>query len=229
MNPDDCRRRKPEVRACGRCSRDVGRASASRTASRCRPVRSLGSSLAELMVTLALAAGMMLAVIPGLTTALHRATLRAAGQHVLGILVEAQNRAATSDRYCGVKFSLANGEWWYTVYEDGNGNGILTEDIMSGVDTPITAADLVFPSRTRTRIGYTPGTVAFDTGKPMTGDELPVNFNKSTICSFSPSGTGTPGSVYFTDGVYGAMVRSSGESGRVRVAFYNGKTGGWQE
>ena len=194
-----------------------------------REPRLLGTSLAELMVTLGLTASMMLVVIPALTTAVHRAALRYAGQHVLQILVEAQNHAATTDRYCGVKFSLVNGEWWYRLYEDGNGNGILAVDIVSGIDTPIAPADLVFPSKGSTHIGYTPGTVAFDTGIPMTGDESPVNFNRSTICSFSPAGSATPGSVYFTDGVYGAMVRSSGESGRVRAAFYHGKTGGWQE
>jgi Tfp pilus assembly protein FimT len=229
MNPNDGRCWTPEVRVGGSCDPKVDTPSVPRPERRDRPVRLRGSSLAELVVTLALSAGMMLAVIPALTTALHRATLHNAGQHVLEILVEAQNRAATSDRYCGVRFSLVDGEWWYTMYEDGNGNGILAVDITSGIDTPIAARDLVFPSRTRTRIGYTPGTVNFDTGKPMMGDESPVNFNKSTICSFSPGGSGTPGSVYFTDGVYGAMVRSSGDSGRVRAAFYHGKNGGWQE
>ena len=57
-----------------------------------------------------------------------------------------------------------------------------------------------------------------------------MQFNRSTICSFSPTGSATPGTVYITDGAGQLFaVRVAGASGRVRTLRYNGARRRWDE
>ena len=60
-------------------------------------------------------------------------------------------------------------------------------------------------------------------------DASPVQFGRSTICSFSPVGSGTPGTVYLVDG--GGQLwaaRCTGAGGRVRVLRYDAASRKWE-
>src|SRR5260221_14250575 len=60
--------------------------------------------------------------------------------------------------------------------------------------------------------------------------DSPVQFNRSAMCSYSPIGGGTPGSIYLSDGsptFY--AVRVLGASGRVPLVRYDPVSGKWVE
>ncbi len=186
-----------------------------------------GFSLPELLVVLGIASTLMLIAIPAVSTALHRATLETAAVHVLEILTDIQSEAEMSGYALGVKFTEMDGQWSYAVYADGNGNGIRSSDIATGIDRLVVPRRLLFPSGSKVQPGFADGITDIDTGKPFPPGTSPITFS---ICTFSPGMTTSPGSIYLADGSsVGIMVRCSGSSGRIRILHYNDIVGGWRE
>jgi hypothetical protein len=57
----------------------------------------------------------------------------------------------------------------------------------------------------------------------------PIRFNASDICSFSPIGECTPGSIYLWDGRDRmAVVRVYGRSGKLRTLYYRRGERNWK-
>ena len=65
-------------------------------------------------------------------------------------------------------------------------------------------------------------------GDPLPPTAAAVQFGSSTICSFSPTGSGTPGTIYIADGA-GQLcaLRVYGASGRVRLLRYDAARRQW--
>ena len=83
-------------------------------------------------------------------------------------------------------------------------------------------------------IATTSSGVAWACGYPD-GDSIPANaspvqFGASTICSFSPIGESTSGTIYLTDaGGLAYAVRVFGGSGKVRLLRYNAGRRRWEQ
>lgn len=187
-------------------------------------MRSRGYTLAELLITLAII-GMFAAVAQPAWLSLHRlAGLRAAANEFTSIFRAARMRAITRGRSSGLKFIQQNGVWMYTLYDDGNGDGIRNADIKSGVDPQIAPPKRVLDSVRFVSVGLTSATNVDPDGDLLKATASPVQFGTSTICSFSPLGAATPGTIYLTDSSTGAWcVRVLGASGRVRMLRWSGK------
>ena len=57
-----------------------------------------------------------------------------------------------------------------------------------------------------------------------------LQFGNSTICSFSPQGGGTPGTIYISDGISNLYcVRVFGATGRLRMLRYDSGKQKWEE
>lgn len=132
-------------------------------------------------------------------------------------------RAIASGRNVGVRFTKSGTTWMYTLYDDRNGNGIKTAEINSGVDKRIT-----FPKRVLNTVRYASIAVPTQTiidpdGAKLKPTDSPVQFGSSAICSFSPLGESSSGTIYLTDSdgeIWCARVY--GASARVRVLRYAG-------
>ena len=80
------------------------------------------------------------------------------------------------------------------------------------------ASAIVMPSFHIATIGLLKTAVKDPDGDALKPDASAVQFGRSTICSFSPVGSSTPGTVYLIDG--GGQLwaaRCTGAGGRVRV------------
>ena len=88
-----------------------------------------------------------------------------------------------------------DGRVFYSVYSDGNANGVRSADIDSGVDRRISGPYPLSGGAPSVRVGINPGVPNLppETGE-LSGD--PVRFGQSDILSFSPLGTATPGTFY---------------------------------
>lgn len=181
------------------------------------PVNVRGYSLIELLVVIA-AIGMIVAVtLPSLGEMNRRRELRAATAELRSIFREVRSRAISSGHNAAVKFSLADGEWQYAIFEDGDGDGVRNADIASGTDPLVVPFRRVFGTQGHVRIGLPPVAVRDpDLGIVRPGDS-PVRFNRSTLCSFSPMGGGTSGSIYLTEGTRAAVLRMYGPTARLRL------------
>ncbi|HYM61286.1 MAG TPA: hypothetical protein VEZ11_10370, partial [Thermoanaerobaculia bacterium] len=161
---------------------------------------------------------------------LMRAGLKGAACHVRNIMVMTRANAVALEASRAVKFTLRDGVWYYAIYDDSNRNGVLNDEINSGVDPLVEGPYPIFTAGSIGQVGYpTAGVADPDTGGPIDPGALAVNFNRSTLCSFSAVGSGTPGSIYLTNGTAAMMVRSSGDSGHIRVMTYDSLRRRWEE
>ncbi len=183
-----------------------------------------GFSLAELAVSLAVLVLILLLGAPSLVQATSDMRLRLAAFELVGVLRQARASAVRLDANVAVKFRTAqDGTVTFTLYRDGDGDGVLNRDIDSGVDPQIEPARRLENLGKGVGFGFPPGPAPPDPSSP--GHRLsltdPIRFNTSDLASFSSLGTSTPGSLYLTDGVGRLVaVRVANRAGKVRVLTY---------
>jgi hypothetical protein len=155
--------------------------------------------------------------------------IRSAVHETTVAFYRARSSAIARNRNVGLKFRLNGPRHEWTLYVDGNGNGVRSSEIASGVDP---ALGVYVPwSRNDVLPGIMTGIRVPDPGNPggyLDRIDDPIRFNNSDICSFSGIGESTPGSVYLWDGRNRmAVVRVFGGTARVRVLYYRRGERGW--
>ncbi len=187
-----------------------------------------GFSLLEMIVALAIVGVIALCAVPAFGTYRRRASMTSQVVELQGIFRSLRMRAIASGRNAGVKFVQVGNQWTYSLYEDGDGDGIRSDDIASGVDRRFAGPSMLTPQFRIASIALLPNAIRDPDGDPLAPTAPAVQFNRSTICSFSPTGSATPGSVYITDGAGELIaVRVTGASGRVRTLRYNTGSRRW--
>lgn len=191
-----------------------------------------GFSLLELLMVTAIIGLMVSFSVPYFASFRDRSGVQAASRELAAELRRVRSMAIARGKNLGIRFTPTPGGWAYSVFEDGDGDGVRNDDIRAGRD-PLREAARPLPEATgNARVGY-PALITPrdpDDGLPIDKESSPVRFGSSRLCSFSPLGTGTAGSVYITDGRKNvSVVRVVGATGRVRVLRYaGGAKGGWR-
>ena len=167
-----------------------------------RPLRpSRGVTLPEILTTLAI-----LSVAAGLAGAAMHAiagmsSLRAAAHEIAGVFTRARGRAIHRSVYCGVKWVGRDGDLVLAIHDDGDGDGVRTDDIEDGTDPRVFGPVSVRRRWPKVVVGFIPGFTARDPkGNPAGDLSDPLRFGQSDIASFSPFGDCSPGSVWLGDG-----------------------------
>jgi hypothetical protein len=195
--------------------------------------RSTGFQIVELVVAISLVAIFATLSVPWLLRIGSGLRVRLAAEELAGALRSARAYAIRHSAKVGVKFMERPGRGWaFRLYRDGDGDGVLSRDIESGVDPAATPErDLVHTGR-HVGFGFPPGEPPRDPGDPRRRlDRLddPIRFNRSDLASFSPLGGATPGSLYVSDHLHHlAVVRVFGTTGKVKVMLYDPQTETWR-
>jgi type II secretory pathway pseudopilin PulG len=190
-------------------------------------MRDRGFSLVEALVAVFIVLAMAAVAFPVFRARFADAHLVGAGQQFKSQFRFACSEAVRSGVYTAIRFERRDdGTVWYAVYADGDEDGVLTQDIVSGRDRLVSGPYPLSGGAPGVRVGINPGVPAPppDHGE-LSGD--PVRFGRSDILSFSPLGTATPGTFYLAGDVAQAAVRVSGGSARVRLMVWRG--GKWRE
>ena len=118
----------------------------------------------------------------------------------------------------GLRFDRESGAITFSVFQDGNGNGIRSADISSGVDRlvePPTALAEHFPG----------ADIGLAAESPVSD---PIQIGPTDLLTFTPAGTSTSGTIYISDRAGSQWaVRILGATGRTRVLRYDPRTRGW--
>ena len=178
-----------------------------------------GFTLPDLLTTMAI-----LSVAAGLSASAAKVfsgmlMLRGATQEVSSILIRTRARAAFRGIYSGVKWTTSEDGVSMAVHDDGDGDGVRSDDIACGVD-PLVQGPIPLKKRwPGVSVAFLSGFGVRDPGGSPVGDlSDPVRFGRSDVASFSPRGDCSPGSVWIGDGRgRQALVRLSGASGRIAV------------
>ena len=178
-----------------------------------------GWTLVELLfvsTVFAVVAGMS---VPFLATGLDRSRTEAAARYLASRFALARMEAVKRSASVAIRFGDRRSAHEFTVYVDGNGNGVRALDIERQVDRPIGRSERLGDSFPGVTIGVLPGIgVASD----------PVQIGASGLMTFTPMGTGTSGTVYIRGrGSVQYAVRVFGVTGRTRVLRYEARTGAW--
>ncbi|HTQ79282.1 MAG TPA: GspH/FimT family pseudopilin [Thermoanaerobaculia bacterium] len=185
-----------------------------------------GFQLGDLTVALAVFGLAMAVGVPQLLRITADLRLRLAADEVVASLRQAASLAVRTNREVALRFDIAGHQGsstTFTLYRDGDGDGVTNEDIRSGVDPQVAPAGRLEHVGGEIRFGL-PSQRVRDPGDPghyLEGDD-PIRFNDSNLASFGPLGTSTPGSVYLTDGgSHLVAVRVYGRTGHIRVLHYD--------
>jgi prepilin-type N-terminal cleavage/methylation domain-containing protein len=188
-----------------------------------------GASLPELVVVLAILGIVFTLGLPPLTDVLAEEGLATAAREVSTILIGARDRAVFQGVDVGVKWVSSGGDLVLSVYQDGNGNGVTTADIKKGVDRLVAGPFGLRNKYPGITFSFVPGFNGTDPGGAAIGDLAdPIRFGASNICSFSPVGESSPGSVYLSSRrSRQAAVRVTPANAKIQVFTWHGKTLKW--
>ncbi len=191
--------------------------------------RPAGVSLFELLLTITAVAWFLVLATPGIRQLRQSVALRSAVHETSVAFFRARSYAISKNRNVGLKFRRSGGRYEWALYADGNGNGVRTAEIAGGVDRYLGVS---YPwSRNDVLPAIMTGTPVPDPGSPgryLDRIDDPIRFNSSDICSFSPVGESTPGSVYLWDSHDGmAVLRVYGRTAKLRSLYYRRGERGW--
>ncbi len=191
-----------------------------------------GYQLLETIVGLAIVMIMAGFLLPPLLRLADGRRVRLAAAELTSVLREARSYAIRHNSRVGVKFHVEEGRVRFTLYRDGDGDGVLNRDIDSGVDPPLGLPRSLTHLGRNIRFGFPPGRAPRDPGDPrrrMRRLDDPIRFNRSDIASFGPLGGSTPGSLYVTDSVRHLLaVRVFGRTGKVKVLRWDAIEDRWR-
>jgi prepilin-type N-terminal cleavage/methylation domain-containing protein len=180
-----------------------------------------GFSLLELVVVIGLTAVLSTTVVSLALSRLDLSRTAGAAWYVAGRMASARMEAAKRSAYVALQFVERDGGYRFAAYLDGNRNGVRTSDIAAGVDRrlgPEERLDQQFPG---VGFGICEDVAAVEPGDILDGGD-PIRIGRSSLLSFSPDGSATPGTVYIR-GLQASQyaVRVLGATGRTRILRFD--------
>jgi len=187
-----------------------------------------GYSAIDLVFVIGLIATFSTAAVPGVIAGLNDRRAAAAARYMSARLQRARMDAVVRSRAVAIRFTRAQGgRYVFTVYVDGNRNGVTAEDISRGIDERISPAESLADAFPGIEFGALPGLPAVDAGGTPPGDD-PIRLGSANAATFSPAGTSTSGSVYVRGPSTQFVVRLFGETGKTRVLTFDSRTRKWK-
>jgi hypothetical protein len=186
-------------------------------------VNERGSTLLEVVIVLALILLSASMLAPNLRAYSQEAQIRGAAQVFQGRFREAYSIAVRRNVATAIRFESGPGGTFYSLYVDGNSNGVLSADIASGRDRRISGPTPLDAGLAGVRVGINRGVPAIPPDSGTLDPADPIRFGRSNMLSFSPMGTATPGTFYLAGSFAQAAVRVTPGSARVRTLFCRGR------
>ena len=170
------------------------------------------------MVVVAVIATLACVALAQATASFDHSRGHAAARYLASRLAFARTQAVGRGVAVGLRFDQVPGGFAFRPFRDGNGNGIRTADIQSGVDVPIDPPTSLFEQFPGVDIGMS---------SSLPGND-PVQLGQTNLLTFMPTGTATAGTIYIRDREDTQWaVRVLGATGRTRVLRYDPRTRGW--
>jgi prepilin-type N-terminal cleavage/methylation domain-containing protein len=191
-------------------------------------MRQRGFSLTELLTALAIIGLFASLSVPAFLSYQRQSAVRAATAEIRTMFHLARSRAIARQRNAGLRFTTSGVQWQYAICDDGNGDGIRNDDLLKGIDRCIDVPRPVLRESRFATIGVPGDTIKDPDGDALLPTSVPVQFGNSRICSFSPLGESTSGTIYLTNrngDVY--AVRVYGATAKIRMLRFDRGSAKW--
>ena len=183
-----------------------------------------GYTVLELLFTVAIGATLVAIAVPLTSSAADDIRAAAAARYLASTIGSARIDAVRRSAALGFRFEEDVDDFRLSLHVDGNGNGVRTAEIRSGVDPPVGSPERLGDRHSGVRFGLLPGIADLD-GAFGTTDGVRVG--ASRILALSPTGGATSGTLYLHGRRSQYAVRVLGATGRVRVFHYNAGARQW--
>ena len=182
-----------------------------------------GHTLVEMVLVVAILVIFGTLSVPHIRAYSAEAHLLGAGQVFRGEFRQARSMAVMRGVNTALRFEAqADGGWTLSTYADGNRNGVLSSDIVAGIDRRVAGPRQLTTGAGDVRVGINPGTPAIPPDHGTLEPADPIRFGASNMLSFSPLGTATPGTFYLAGAHAQAAVRVTPGTARVRLMVCRG-------
>ena len=187
-----------------------------------------GFSLIEVVAVLSIAATVVAIAIPQVLATIDDSRASAAARYLATRLQQTRMEAVLRARNIALRVTQAGASFAYAVYQDGNGNGVLSLDIQRGLDSQVHPSERLPDRFPGVDFGAVPGLPAADPGGSLPGSD-PVKLGAGNMVSFTPGGTSSSGTLYILGrrGAQYALV-IFGETGRTRLSKWDGRNHQWR-
>ena len=184
-----------------------------------------GYNLIEIVVVVAVVGVLAVVGIPALERASRAIRLELAAAELASTLRMTRIYAIRHGVGVAIRFRMTpSGDVIFTMYRDGDGDGVRNRDIEAGIDPIEQPARRLTGLGRGVRFGFPSGVRPRAPGSRRRLDRLddPIRFNRSDLASFGAGGSATPGTLYLTDGSRGLVaVRVTNHVGSVRTLRYD--------
>ena len=187
-----------------------------------------GYCLIELAAAIGISAAIAAAAVPQVLVTVDDSRALGAARYVAARLYDTRMEALTRSTHVAMRFAFNGSAYEYTVYQDGNGNGVLARDIRSGADTAIRTVERLPDRFGGVDFGALPGLPPVDPSSASPGSD-PIRLGSSDMVSFTAAGACTTGTLYIRGkGTAQYAVVIYGDTGRIRVMKYEAPGGRWR-
>ncbi len=187
-----------------------------------------GLTLVEMLIVAALLVTLVAVGLPLLLTGVDEYRTASAARYLAARCRLARMEAVRRSASVALRFQRDGTTVRYAAFLDGNSNGVRSAEIARGIDRPVSAYERIsdlFPGVTfaiHEDIPIIGSTAA------SSGDRDGVQIGRSSIMSFTPIGSATPGTLYLRGrGRVQYAVRVLGATGRTRVLKFDTGSRAW--
>jgi prepilin-type N-terminal cleavage/methylation domain-containing protein len=190
-------------------------------------MRERGFSLVEMVVVVAILMVLAAVFAPNLKAYAVDAHLLGAGRQFKEEFLKARSLAVKTGVQTAIRFERRPDGAYFSVYADGNFNGVLAAEIATGTDVRVAGPFVLSGGAPDVRVAINPGTPAIPPQRGLLDTSDPIRFGRSDMLSFSPLGTASPGTFYLAGVGQQAAVRVN--PGTSRVSFLSCRGAKWRE
>jgi type II secretion system protein H len=188
-----------------------------------------GFTLLELLTVIAILGMVAATAVPSWMTLRRRAAVRSAAAEIRMVFHATRARAIARSDHAGLRFTRNGSQWQFAVYDDGDADGVRNDDIAARIDRCVIPPQHLFQQPQLVSIGLLPNEIRDPDGDRLRPTDAPIQFGRSAICSFSPMGSSTSGTIYLTDdGGSLYAVRVYGATAKIRLLRYDAALRRWE-
>jgi Tfp pilus assembly protein FimT len=188
-------------------------------------LREDGVTLLEVLFAMALATTVSALSMSLVGQTVDEVRTASAARYVAARIGAARAAAVRSSRTTALKFEAVDGDYRFSTFADGNGNGVRAAEIRDGTDPPVEPFERLSDKFPGVRFALTEGASDAD-GQERTGADG-VRIGAARILSMSSDGTATSGTLYIRGRRVQYAVRVLGVTGRTRMLQYRAEDDTW--